>query len=382
MSNPSFVAKRLPMLLAARRLMTVCPNNAELSIRSLNGRLSFSTYSDGIAAIEMLSEQIDFPDVAVDLDKFFTFLQARHEDDIKVTLAPGGLKLAAGRSSALVHKKELRFVFGLPTSSELIGEISSNAFDDLARVANISEDKDLARPLLQGVFLMIANGDIRTLSANGIAFGYAWEQNETVKATGKENFLLKATALSLAQRYDWQNEPKIKVYRPTDKLRMLCFSTRESFVFLSEMAEKDKFPHDMIIEAAKDSVSPKSFVVSAESFKTYINAAVKLSGYDDRSVTVALTNGKVMISSGKQLKSEVEERGLDFVGFFEIMECANHGDDFIFCLDAKMAKQAMALLGQVDKGGSLRVAFGSKTGLIFFSTPLANALYGIAQITR
>lgn len=378
----NWIIKRLPALMATRRLMVVSQHNAELSIRQLNGKFSLSTFSDGVAAIELLTDDADgFPDVGVDLDKFYTFLSARHEDEIKVSVT-AGLKLSAGRSSAFLHKKELRFLFSPPSSDLLLGQIPSAKFDDLARVSTISDDKELARPLLQGAYLTVAPGDIRTMTANGVAFGYAWEQNDGVRVTRREDFLVKASALSAAQKYDWNGENKISIYRPSEKLKMICFATDSTYLFLSEMADKERFPFNGIIEGAKDAVSPKNFTTNTETFRTYMNAASKLSGYDDRAVTVALMNGKIMISSGKRLKPEVEETGAEFVGFFEVVESLESGEDFVFCLDSAFVRQALVLLNQVDKGGNLRVALGEKTGLVFFSTPLANALYGIAQIAR
>jgi hypothetical protein len=372
--------KRVPALMACRRLMVVSPNNAELSIRAIDGKLSLSTYTEGIAAIELLDDAAEgFPDCGVDLDKFFTFLSVRHEDEIKVSITTG-VKLAAGRSSAFLQMKQLRFLFSPPDEGLLIGEIPAEKFDDLARVSTISDDKELARPLLQGTFVMVAPGDMRTMTANGIAFGYAWEQNDKIKPSQKETFLIKATAYSVAQKYDWQGAPLVRFYRPSEKLRMACFATEKSFLFLSEMAEKDRFPFAQIVDAAKDAGSPQFFLVNSESFRSYVSAASRLSGYEDRAVTIALANGKVMISSGKRLKSEVEEKGEEFVGFFEIMESLECGEDFIFRLDSKIIRQVSLLLNQVDKGGNLRVVLGATTGLIFFSTGLANALYGVAQI--
>jgi DNA polymerase III sliding clamp (beta) subunit (PCNA family) len=362
--------------------MVVSQHNAELSIRALDGKLSLSTYADGIAAIELLDDKAEgFPDIGVDLDKFYTFLSARHEDEIKMAVTTG-LKLSAGRSSAFLPKKELRFIFSPPGDDLLLGQIPSAKFDDLARVSTISDDKELARPLLQGAYMTVAPGDMRTMSMNGVAFGYAWEQSDGIKAGKREDFLIKATALSTAQKYDWQGEEKIRIFRPSEKLRMVCFATGRSFLFLSELAEKEKFPFANVVDASSDAVSPKHFTTNTESFRTYMNAASKLSGYDDKTVTVVLTNGKIMISSGNRLKSEVEETGAEFVGFFEIVDSLSSGDDFTFRLNSDFVRQALVLLNQVDKGGSLRVSLGEKTGLVFFSTPLANALYGIAQMAR
>lgn len=384
MTKKTFTIDRLSALMATRRLMQVSPSayNTELLLRQIDGKLSMSSFGEGIIALEILRDSFDTEEeVVVSLDKFYTFLRVRHENEVALTINPKTIKLTAGLSSATMSRSTVRLQAGIPDKSALVGEISASAFDDLSRVGNISDDKDTARPLLGGVFFMMTPGDIRSVAANGISFGYAWEQSDNITTGLKETFLIKATAVSIAQRYDWQGEPRIKVYRPSGNLRMVCFSNGTSYLYLSELAEKEKFPVDALLDAANDVVSKNTFQVDSGMFKSYIEAAVKISEYDDRSVTVALANGKVMISSGKRLKSEVEEKGLEFQGFFEVMEASKSGDDFIFCLDAKMVKQMISLLEQVDKG-QLRVALGNTTKLIFFSTPLANALYGISQIAR
>lgn len=375
---------RLECLMAVRRLAQVSPSyNAELVIKQFDGRLSFSSFGEGIVGIEITGIRTSLDEeVVVALDKFKAYLEVRYEDTVDMDVKERSIRLSAGRSSATINRTTVRLQVSVPDESLFAGEISSSAFNDLARVANISDDKDLARPILGGVYIMLSNGDIRSVSANGIAFGYAWEQNNGITSQKKEAFLIKATSLSVAQRYDWQGEPKIKIYRPSDSPKMVCFSNGISYLYLSELAEKEKFPIDYLIKSSSDSVSNFNFTVDGGMFTSYVDAAVKLSQYDDRSVTVSLLNEKVMILSGKMLKSEIEEKGMEFKGFFEIMETQKAGDDFTFCLDAKMAKQAMALLAQVDKGGKLRVALGRETRLIFFSTSLANALYGISQIVR
>lgn len=383
MIKKTFTIDRLSALMATRRLMMVSPSayNTEVLLRPIDGKLSMSSFGEGIIALELLRDSFETDEeIVINLDKFYTFLKVRHENEIVLTVNPKTIKLTAGLSSATISRSTIRLVAGIPSKDALVGEVSASVFDDLARVGNISDDKDSARPLLGGVFLMASSGDIRSVAANGIAFGYAWEQNQSI-ASDRETFLVKATAMSIAQRYDWQGEPRIQIYRPSNNLRMVCFTNGLSYLYVSELAEKEKFPIDALLNAAKDSVSVNSFYVDSSSFKNYIEAAVKISEYDDRSVTVALANERVMVSSGKRLKSEIEEKGLEFQGFFEVMESSKAGEDFIFCLDAKMVKQMISLLEQVDKG-QLRVAMGKETKLIFFSTPLANALYAISQIAR
>jgi hypothetical protein len=380
----NLIINRLNLLMATKRLMQVSPTsyNSELMFKAIDGKLALVAFGEGIIGIECLPDKADIDeDVVVNLEKFHVFLQVRYEDTISIKVNPKSVKLSAGSSSSTIGRSVLRLQAGIPDKSLFVGEIPSKAFDDLVRVANISDDKDMARPILGGVYLTITPGDIRAISANGIAFGYAWEQGSGISTEKKERFLIKATAASAAQRYDWQGEPKIKIYRPSDSLKMMCFSNGLSYLYISELAEKEKFPIDYLLDGANDAVSDNYFTVDSGLFRSFVDAAVRSSGYDDRSVTVALANGKVMISSGKRLKPEIEEQGMEFVGFFEIMEAGSFGGDFVFCLDAKMAKQMMALLAQVDKG-KLRVALGKRTKLIFFSTPMANALYGITQIAR
>lgn len=384
MSKKTFTIDRLAALMATRRLMSVSPStyNLELLIRNIDGKMSMASFGEGVIALEILRDSFDAnEEVVVNLEKFYTFLRVRHEDEVTLTINPKTVKLTAGLSSATISRSTIRLVAGIPDQSSLVGEISAAVFDDLVRVGNISDDKDSARPILGGVYMVVSRGDVRTLAANGVSFGYAWEQNPSITANEKEDFLVKASAMAIAQRYDWQGEPRMSIYRPSGNLKMVCFTNRRSYLYISELAEKEKFPTDFLFDAAKKSVSDKSFHVDSAMFRSYIEAAVKISAYEDRAVTVALANGKVMISSGKRLKSEVEEQGLEYQGFFEIMEAAKPGKDFIFCLDAKMVKQAVSLLEQVDKGGQLRVALGDNN-LIFFSTPQANALYGVSQIAR
>ncbi len=375
---------RLNLLMSTRRLAQVSPSyNAELMMKRIDGKLALASFGEGIIGIEHLPDSFDTDEeIVVSLDKFMTFLQVRYEDTISIKINPATVKLQAGKSSATISRSTVRLTVSIPDNDSKVGEISSSAFDDLARVANISDDKDSSRPILNGTYFVFSPGDIRALTANGIAFGYAWEQSSGVTVNGKEEFLIKATALGIAQRYDWQGEPRIRIYRSPKYQNKVCFSNGVSYLYLSELAEKEKFPLNYLLDSSKDSVSKFNFTVESAAFKSFVDAAVKLSSYDDRSVTVALANGNVMISSGKRLKHEVEEQGLEFNGFFEIMNPAKFGNDFVFCLDAKMTKQMISLLNQVDKGGQLRVAMGEKTGLIFFSTSIANALYGIVQISR
>jgi DNA polymerase III sliding clamp (beta) subunit (PCNA family) len=371
--------------MAARRLATISPTtyNAELVIKTLNGKLSLSSFGQGAIGLEILSEQVEIEGepIVISLDKLISYLQVHYENQVTVLVKDKSIKVSTSASSGTFSRSIVRLDASIPSDDDLIGEVAHNAFDDLLRVGGISADKDDPRPLLGGVYFMIDNGDLRTIAANGISMGYAWEFNNSIKSS-RANHLIQATALQVAQRYDWQGE-KIKIYRPSEeKKSMVCFGNSTSYLYLAEMADGQRYPAKQMIEALADSASPYEFYVDSGAFKSYIETAVKLSEYDERSVTVVLANDQVMIQSGKRLKSEVEEDGQEFIGFFEIMPTLEPaGKDFVFCLDAKMARQLMSLLAQVDKG-RLRVALGQKTNFIFFSTPLANAIYAIAQIVR
>ncbi len=193
---------RLNLLMATKRLMQVSPTsyNSELMLKAIDGKLALVAFGEGIIGIECLPDKADIDeDVVVNLEKFHVFLQVRYEDTISIKVNPKSVKLSAGSSSSTIGRSVLRLQAGIPDKSLFVGEIPSKAFDDLVRVANISDDKDMARPILGGVYLTITPGDIRAISANGIAFGYAWEQGNGISTERKERFLIKATAASAAR---------------------------------------------------------------------------------------------------------------------------------------------------------------------------------------
>lgn len=378
---------KAPVLMSLKRLLSVSNDyNTEVVIKARDGKLSLATHTDGMIAIELIDEIYDEPtEVVVNLDKLYTFVFYSPAERISFELAKKSLRVKSGASNGSLPLMTLYLNTTLPDDeNSYIGSVSRSAFDDLARVANISDDKTSARPFLNGVYFMITPGDIRAVAANGVAFGYSWAIDEKIITTKKEKLLLPATAVGIAQRYDWQGCQYIKVHRPLREdggLNMVCFSNEKSYLFMSEMAEKDRFPIQFILDAVPDAVSRNHFAVDSTMFKNYTNAAVKLSTYDDRSITVALLNGKVMVVSGRRLPSEIAENGQDFTGYDGILEASDFGEDFTLCLDANVAKQAIQLLAQVDKG-TLRVSLGEKTNLIYFSTPQADALYGVAQMHR
>lgn len=372
------------LLMAVRRLAVINNSyNAELVMKNIDGRLSLSSFGQGIVGLEILSDDIgELEDniIVVSLDKMLSYLQVRYESVVALAVNEKSIKMTTATSSATLQRSVVRLEVGIPNEDDLIGEVEASVFDDLFRVGGISEDNDSPRPLLGGVYIMLNNGDIRTIAANGISFGYAWELGGSITSP-KEESLIQASALQVARRYDWQGESFVKIYKPASG-RSVCFGTKNSYLYLSELVDKEKFPARDLIKAVDDSASPYEFYVDSGAFKSYVDAAIKLSGFDDRSVTIALMNGKVMIISGKYFPSELEEKGQEFVGLAETMIALDEpGLDFTFRLDAKMAKQIMSLLAQVDKG-KLRVALGRQTNLIFFSTPMANAVYAIAQIRR
>ncbi len=386
-----FVLDRMELLKALRRLLVVSNDyTAEVSLTSSSGNLTLCTFTEGVIAVEEMSVTFSVDDeeggVVVSLDKFYSFIQVRHESTVVLRVNKKSVTIKTETATASLQRKSLRLEPKLPNENDIVGKIPSGSFDDLARVANISDHKNAAMPVLGGVYFMITPGDIRALAANGIAFGYSWFQDEMITTTKKEQMLLPAKAVQIAQKYDWQGVKEITIYRPPSphkgrESKTVCFSNGKSHLYMTELAERQKYPVQFILDAAAGAGSRFNFGVDSLMFKSYVATAVKMSVYGHRAVTVSLMNAMVAISSGKRLKSEIEEAGMEFSGFFDVLSTNSSGDDFVFCLDAKAAENAMSLLSQVDKG-RLNVAMGEETNLIYFSTPAANALYGISQIVR
>lgn len=387
-----FVIDRLELLKALRRLLSVSGDpNTEVSLTaSVDGNLVLCTFSEGMIAVEELFVSFSHTDehggVVVSLDKFYSFVQVRHESSVSLRVNKKSVTVFTETATASLQRSSLRVEPKLPEENDIIGKIPSGSFDDLARVANISDHKNASMPVLGGVYFMITPGDIRALAANGISFGYSWFQDKAITTTKKEQMLLPAKAVQVAQKWDWQSVREISIYRPPSphegrESKTVCFSNGKSHLYMTELAEKERYPVQFILDSAEGAAGKYNFGVDSLLFKSYVATAVRLSTYGHRAVTVALMNASVAISSGKRLKTEIEEAGMEFSGFFDVISATPSGEDFIFCLDAKAAENAMSLLAQVDKG-RLMVSMGEETNLIYFSTPAANALYGISQIVR
>lgn len=382
MTSSKFVINRLDLFHAARRLMTISKSyGAVLLLESIDGKLAMSSFDDGLTAVEILPKKhFDHDEkIVVNLERFYRFLQASTDDEINLSITPSNLILSDRGGRGVISRSMVIRREQLPTDDKKIGEITKSALDDLTRVSNLSDSKDSSRPTLHGVMFTITPGDIRTVATNGIAIGYAWRLDKAITTERKERLLIPATAIQVVQRYDWQDQNIISIYRQGSSI---CFSNGLSYVFATEFAEKDNYPDKMLMEATLESKSKFNFTVDPLLFKQNLDTAVALADYqssDERTVTVELINGKVFITSGKDGITAVND---DFRGYHRELEAFSFGKDFSFCLNAQLANQAVTLLAQVDKGLKLQVSMGETNSIIFFTAPGIDAVYSVLQISR
>lgn len=386
--NKSIILDRMTFLMAVRRLMQVSPSsyNSVVMIEEHEGKMMLSAFGNGLTAIEILPGKLyeSNDQVVIDLRKLYVFLQNVFDSDISITISPSNVKLVSGNSKATISRSMVVRMENVPDKKSKIGEISRTALDDLTRVSNISDSKNSPRPLLNGVMFILEPGSIKTVSTNGMSIGYAWEINGNIDVVPPgEKMLIPAEAVQVIQKYDWQGEDRLSIYRHGNSI---CFSNGFSYVFAVEFEGKSNYPDKQLITATLECKSKYWFKTDLLLLKSAIEAAVNLAEYkenDDRSILVSLINQELFVVSGREMPGEIESRGQVFKGYSTVLTPVSSGTaDFEFCLNAQYAKLAIGLLAQVDKGGMLHVSVGEQNRMVFFRTSTVDAVYAVLQIYK